>query len=68
VNNLRAGTCEDCGRYWAVTSGGLNDDGQCMECERRLPVQHNDARYQQANDYEMPIEDELAKAGAGLGV
>lgn len=37
--NIRAGICEDCGRYWTVTAGGLNDDGQCPECERRYPIE-----------------------------
>jgi len=66
--NIKAGICEDCGNYWTVTAGGLNDDGQCQECARRYPVQHGEALYRQANDYEMPLDDELAEAGTGLGI
>lgn len=54
MDNIRAGICEDCGRYWTVTGGGLNEDGQCLECARRLPAQHIDSVYREANDYEMP--------------
>jgi len=39
-----------------------------MECAQRLPVQHGEEVYRQANDYELPLDDELAEAGAGLGV
>jgi len=47
VNNIKAGRCEDCGSYWTVTGGGLNDDGQCPECEKRLPVEHTEPVYRE---------------------
>jgi len=37
--NIRSGECEDCGHYFTITGGGLNDAGQCKECEKRLPAQ-----------------------------
>lgn len=60
--NIRAGICEDCGQYWTVTAGGLNDDGQCPECARRYPVKHV------ALDDHDDVERDLADDGAGLGV
>jgi len=59
--NIKAGICEDCGSYWTVTSGGLNDDGQCPECERRYPVQHDGER-------PSTLDEQLAEAGTGLGI
>jgi len=60
--NIRAGICEDCGRYWTVTGGGLNAAGQCRECEARLPARHIDAVHRETNDYELPHD--LADASA----
>jgi len=38
--NIRAGICEDCGEYFTVTGGGLNEHGQCHRCEEKFPVVH----------------------------
>jgi len=40
MKNIKAGICADCGRYWTVTGGGLNDDDQCVNCEQKLPAEH----------------------------
>jgi len=56
--NIKAGDCIDCGNYWTVSAGGLNDDGQCPECERK---------YSGTNETH-ELEYELAAAGTGLGV
>jgi len=71
--NIRAGICEDCGNYWTVTGGGLNADGQCLECARRLPVSHglNDEGWpapRHPSDAHDLDEQALASDGAGLGV
>jgi len=60
--NIRAGICEDCGRYWTVTGGGLNEDGQCRECEARLPARHIEDLHREANDYELPHDAADASA------
>lgn len=36
--NTRAGICEDCGNYFTVTGGGLNEHGQCNQCAIKFPV------------------------------
>ncbi len=36
--NIKAGICADCGSYWTVSSGGLNDDEQCPKCAEKYPV------------------------------
>jgi len=56
--NIKAGDCADCGNYWTVSAGGLNDDDQCPECEQRLPVSHEVHE----------LENNLQAAGCGLGV
>jgi len=55
--NIKAGDCIDCGRYWTVSSGGLNDDEQCPECERKYS----------SKPYDQFLADELAVDGSGLG-
>ena len=65
--NIRAGICEECGDYWTVSAGGLNDDGQCPQCEQKFPITR-ERLYQQTNDYELPLDESLAADGAGLGV
>jgi len=48
--NVKAGICEDCGSYWTVTGGGLNDDGQCPECEHRLKAERIESVDQETDD------------------
>ena len=39
ISNGLAGHCEDCGRWNSERAGGLNEHGQCQECEGKFPVQ-----------------------------
>ena len=55
--NIKSGCCEDCGEYWTVSGGGLNDDGQCLVCERKF----------QFAPAERGLEESLAEDGVGLG-
>lgn len=60
--NVKGGECQDCGHYWSVAAGGINEDGQCPICEDKFPVVNSTRADRHASIY-----DELARDGVGLG-